>query len=44
MLAVRQLIGGTEMNYMAEVAKMLGIELGEYFEIYRCDGIYFFVI
>lgn len=29
------------MNYMAEVAKMLGVELGEYFEIYRCDGTYF---
>ncbi len=29
------------MNCMEEVAKMLGVELGEYFEIYRCGGLYF---
>ena len=29
------------MSYMAEVAKMLGVELGQYFEIYRCSGHYF---
>ena len=28
------------MNYMEKVAKMLGVELGEIFEIYRCDGCY----
>lgn len=28
------------MNYMEAVAKMLGVELGECFEIYRCDGTY----
>ena len=29
------------MSYMEEVAKMLGVELGEYFKIYRCDDLYF---
>ena len=28
-------------NYMAEVAKLLGVELGECFEVYKCDGVYF---
>ena len=30
------------MNYMEQVAKMLGVELGQYFEVYRCDGLYTF--
>lgn len=29
------------MNHMAEVAKLLGIEPGEFFEVHGCDGIYF---
>ena len=28
-------------NYMAEVAKILGVEIGEYFEINRVNGYYF---
>lgn len=28
------------MNYIPEVAKILGVEMGEQFEIYRCDGLY----
>lgn len=28
------------MNYMSEVAKMLGVELGEYFEINKHDGVF----
>ena len=29
------------MNYMIEITKMLGVEPGEFFEIYGCDGTYF---
>ena len=28
------------MNYMSEVAKMLGVEIGEYFEINKKDGVF----